>query len=136
MLINGIIGNCNIALVNHAVPAPLHILPSLNSWESVRTGGDHLITRCITPGAGGSVIIPPLEVPYSGLVLIIWEAGASYDGLCNEIQNMPMDIQPTLSGLFMNGTVDEAVPGRFNVSQRVKKTVGEAFKLRSNVSTS
>jgi hypothetical protein len=77
-----------------------------------------------------------VEEPYSGLVLIMWEAGASYDGLCNEIQNTPIDVQPALLGLFVNGTVDATILSRFNVSQGVYKTVSEAFKLRSNVSTS
>ena len=66
----------------------------------------------------------------------MWEAGAFFDGLCNEIQNTPMDIQPNLLGLFVNGTVNETVLSRFNVSQGVNRTVSEAFKLRSKVSTS
>ena len=74
--------------------------------------------------------------PSVALIFVIWEAGSLYDGLCNEMQNKPNDIQPALFGMTMNGTLDRTVHSGMNVSSVLNTTAAEAFKLPSNGSTS
>lgn len=132
MITDFAIGTCNMAIMSYAASPLMHISLGLSSWRNVKWNGDSLINRCIYmgPTEGGRVIVPnctssanicvKFDIPFictnrspsvAGalpvLSLFLWESGSYFDFVCNELQNDPSSITPTMMSLMTatNGTL-------------------------------
>ena len=115
----------------------------------MRVAGIELLNRCLVGGVGGSVHVKSCMLPrllilrtlteeanmctddgrYIAASIVMWESGSYFDFMSNEIQNSPLTIRPSLTGL-LNGTISMSA---INATLGLSTTAVASVKLPWNV---